>query len=420
MYTGEEKEHLEEVNRKMIRPFALGLGLLYFAYSVSQFFVLDPDLKPILFPLAMFTSLNYFLTYFFNEPILRKVRPTFLISYLCGLIFLKSALHLILAKDIKQTVSLILIILCLASVTFSWRVFYGFTAVIWTAFGIAFYQSPDTHGSMTFLLGLGCASFLAKIIVGQRISTHIEIMRLYSESGHAQAQELLSGSIAHELCTPLATLSLTSEMLTEDIKKEKIDVTNVTKRLENMNYSIKNMSSLIHKLRIFAGHGLVKARLQPIVLQEVITGALLLKKKEAAEKGVQIITEHLENNIVVNADPSSLLVVINNLIANSIEAIESLPAPRWVKITSTLESDFVVMRITDSGSGIKPAIQNRIFDPLFSTKHNTKTGVGFGLSTARSILKTCDAEINYASGNANTTFIVRFRHLTPMGTSKAA
>jgi two-component system, NtrC family, sensor kinase len=65
------------------------------------------------------------------------------------------------------------------------------------------------------------------------------------------------------------------------------------------------------------------------------------------------------------------------------------------------------VRITDTGTGIPPAILKRIFDPFFTTKSQ---GAGLGLSISRTILEkhhatiTCDSEVG-----KGTTFTLLFR-----------
>ncbi|MGL5877070.1 MAG: sensor histidine kinase, partial [Xenococcaceae cyanobacterium] len=80
---------------------------------------------------------------------------------------------------------------------------------------------------------------------------------------------------------------------------------------------------------------------------------------------------------------SELNQVWTNLIDNAIDAI----APKGViEIATTCDRDNVLVRITDSGSGIPSEIQSRIFEPFYTTKPVGK-GSGLGLETVRRIVE---------------------------------
>ncbi len=416
----QERESLEEISRKMLRPYALGLGLLYLFFSVSQFFLLPEDFKFGLSVLAAFTTANFFLVYFFSDYLFRHVSPSFIISYLCGLIYAKAAIYLVLSGDIQHTNTLLLIILCLACITFSWKVFYTYLAGIWIVFGAVFYQSTNKHVALSALSVLAAASILAKIVLGQRIRIQLELIRLYSQSRRIQAQELLSGSIAHELSTPIAALSLSTDFMEGHLQSNSVDIKMISKRIAIMKESIKGMAHLIQKLRVFARQSITKGRLQQLVLQEVINSTVILNKRIAAEHKIQITVDFPSQDLIVTADPSNLLAAFNSIITNSIEAMIDSKSARWIKISGTDTDEAITVTITDAGLGIKRDIQRRIFDPLFSTKQNIKTGVGFGLSTARSILSQINAEISYDDSFSNTTFVIQFNKQSPLILGKTA
>ncbi|MGH7277521.1 MAG: hybrid sensor histidine kinase/response regulator, partial [Candidatus Rokuibacteriota bacterium] len=89
---------------------------------------------------------------------------------------------------------------------------------------------------------------------------------------------------------------------------------------------------------------------------------------------------------------AALTEVVTNLILN---AMDAMPQGGRLRITTRpLDSD-VEMTVTDTGIGIPPAVQRRIFDPFFSTKG--EGGSGLGLSMAYSIVKRHGGEIGVTS-----------------------
>ena len=79
--------------------------------------------------------------------------------------------------------------------------------------------------------------------------------------------------------------------------------------------------------------------------------------------------------------------VFLNLILNAAQAIESSgnPLPGRITITTRTDGEWVEVRVTDSGTGIPPAIRERLFDPFFTTKPVGK-GTGQGLAICRDVV----------------------------------
>jgi signal transduction histidine kinase len=78
--------------------------------------------------------------------------------------------------------------------------------------------------------------------------------------------------------------------------------------------------------------------------------------------------------------------VLLNLILNGIDAMSAVTDhPRELTVSSALTDDgSVVVSVADTGTGLSPAVAQRIFEPLFTTKEG---GLGMGLSICRSIIQ---------------------------------
>jgi signal transduction histidine kinase len=108
---------------------------------------------------------------------------------------------------------------------------------------------------------------------------------------------------------------------------------------------------------------------------------------------------------LVTCYASQLNQVFMNLLSNAIDALENQPSPRVITIrTSAVTGDWelgteknpnhqspipnpqsVVIRITDTGSGMSEAVRQKIFDPFFTTKPIGR-GTGLGLSISYQIV----------------------------------
>jgi PAS domain S-box-containing protein len=113
----------------------------------------------------------------------------------------------------------------------------------------------------------------------------------------------------------------------------------------------------------------------------------------------------------VAAVKGNLVQVFVNLITN---ACHAMPRGGNVVVSTSCESGEVVIRVRDSGSGIRPEHLGRIFEPFFTTKPDGK-GTGLGLSIVQGIVENHggDVQVNSELG-AGTTFTIRLpAHVVP-------
>ena len=133
-------------------------------------------------------------------------------------------------------------------------------------------------------------------------------------------------------------------------------------------------------------------------VNNLLLDTLSLANHEIKAKNISVQTEFFESSeLLVLADRVQLQQVILNLIANAIEAMNSMPDARVLRLTSALhDADGVLITVEDSGPGIAPENLDKIFDPFFTTK---STGMGMGLSICRSIIEAHGGRL-WASGVA--------------------
>lgn len=130
---------------------------------------------------------------------------------------------------------------------------------------------------------------------------------------------------------------------------------------------------------------------------------------------IRLITHFADDLHKVEIDSNQISKVIGSLLKNSIQAMEEGGGEIHVNCSNFTNNDditelnngqFVQISITDNGHGISPEIEDKIFDPYFTTKtrYNEK-GSGLGLATVHSIIKRHKGFISAKSdGHSETTF----------------
>ncbi len=135
-------------------------------------------------------------------------------------------------------------------------------------------------------------------------------------------------------------------------------------------------------------------------IQETIDTALLLWKNKI-KHGIELVT-HFDAVPPVLCHSHELCQVWTNLIQNAIQAMNNNG-----RLTISLKQikDTVQVKIADTGPGIPPSIQDKIFEPLFTTKGKGE-GTGLGLDISKRIIERHHGSISLISDNKGTIFTV--------------
>lgn len=201
------------------------------------------------------------------------------------------------------------------------------------------------------------------------------------------------GGIAHNLKTPIFSISGATEGLLDLIKeyKESIPDTAVTLEdhldiandMENWVNKIKNhisyMSDIITTVKGQAV-ALSNNTYESFTIADLIKRISILMKSELQKHIIDLnIQNELENEIVLNGNINSLVQVINNLISNSIQSYNNKTNEKIDLIISKTENTLNIS-ITDYGCGIPENVQKSLFKKMITTKGKNGTGIGLFMS----------------------------------------
>lgn len=186
----------------------------------------------------------------------------------------------------------------------------------------------------------------------------------------------MAAGLAHEIRNPLTFVRATTEHLAQNLKinpEDKSLLFDVVDEIDRINLRIEELLSLSR---------IDPDNFKPLVLTDIISKSVATMHIEAKLKKVKICTNLLPDRILVNGDPDKLRQLIQNILLNAIQAMNSGGS---VCITHTIsENQFTTLEFHDNGTGIDSEIQKRIFDPFFSTKEK---GTGLGLAICYSIVR---------------------------------
>jgi two-component system cell cycle sensor histidine kinase/response regulator CckA len=201
----------------------------------------------------------------------------------------------------------------------------------------------------------------------------------------------LAGGIAHDFNNVLSAIMMATDFLLNAHKPTDPSFQDIMQIKQNANRA----ASLVRQLLAFSRRQTLRP--QVLDLGEVLTELTMLLRRLIGEK-VVLEVRHGRDLWPVKADISQFEQVIVNLAVNARDAMPDggKLTIRTANVTAAEAdqyayegmpaADYVLVEVSDTGSGIPPEIIGRIFEPFFSTKEVGK-GTGLGLSTVYGIVK---------------------------------
>jgi signal transduction histidine kinase len=197
--------------------------------------------------------------------------------------------------------------------------------------------------------------------------------------------QLVSG-VAHELNNPLtAVLGYTELMGDYNLQPEVArDLTIVRREANRMKRIIENLLRFSRQSR---------TETTSTDLNTVLQDVLSLREYDLNGRGITLATNVPGQLPIIAIDQSHLKIVLSNLIANAIDAVQESPG-KQITVEARDLGEKVLVNISDTGPGF--ADLNRSFDPFFTTKSPGR-GMGLGLSICYGIMRQHGGEIYAAN-----------------------
>ncbi|MES9997012.1 ATP-binding protein [Desulfovibrio aminophilus] len=138
---------------------------------------------------------------------------------------------------------------------------------------------------------------------------------------------------------------------------------------------------------------------------EFLTEVLRRREERARELNVRLEADIPEGFPALPHPPADLEMILSNLADNALDAMSGTGGV--LRLGLALEDGEAVMRVADTGPGVEPALQQRIFEPFFSTKEVGK-GTGLGLAICWSLVEALGGRITiYSEKGRGARFSVR-------------
>jgi len=264
------------------------------------------------------------------------------------------------------------------------------------------------------------ALFLMANQMSQRAFQNLQLNHTLSKLHRAQKMELvgtLAGGVAHDLNNILGAIVAYPDMLLMELPGD----SPLRPMVEQMGVSGQRAADIVQDLLTLARRGVTVKEV--INLNDVISGYLESPEHgKLARDHPRLVTETaLEEDLLnILGSPAHLSKAVMNLVIN---AAEAMPRGGTVRISTeniyldrgrtehddVREGDYVLLRISDQGTGISTMDRDRIFEPFYTRKEMGTSGTGLGMSVVWGTVKDLEGHISVESApGEGSTFYLYF------------
>lgn len=223
----------------------------------------------------------------------------------------------------------------------------------------------------------------------------------------------VAGGLVHEIRNPLSTMNVTLQLLQEDWEGEVGDerTRRTLRRFESLRGEVSRLESILDDFLRYAG--IRRLNLAKSDLNRVLEEVIAFISPECARAGIELAFYPDHSIPLMELDERLLKQAVLNLLLNAIQVMEAMEddpddparARRQLVVRTSLVGDEARIDVIDSGPGIAPAIQERVWDVYYSAR---RTGSGLGLPTARRIAEEHGGSLGFETDpGKGTDFILR-------------
>lgn len=223
---------------------------------------------------------------------------------------------------------------------------------------------------------------------------------MFRQSRLASMGEMI-GNIAHQWRQPLNAIVLIIQsfqmkrLAGMELSDEFID--------QQVKEGIALASLMSHTIDDFRNFFKPNKNEEHFSVKETVEYSLKLVKAYYAQSGIEIFL-NCAYDVQINGYPNEFSQVLMNLLSNAKDVLlEREIEEKYIEIIITKQANNAVISVVDNGGGISEEVQDRMFEPYFTTKHQA-SGTGIGLYMSKQII---EKQMRGSISGTNTLYVFR-------------
>ena len=201
---------------------------------------------------------------------------------------------------------------------------------------------------------------------------------LEQEQKLVRMRDEILGVVAHDLRSPLTTITLSTQLIPGSAEKEKAEhvetILSTTRRMQRLIQDLLDVTKLET-----SGLSIQQDEVDPIAIAR---GVVSEQRPIAREKQITLETSIPDLTPKVCGDADRLAQALTNLIGN---ALKFTPSGGTVRVCLESDGSHIRFEVADSGPGISPQHLPHLFEPFWQAKKTAHLGAGLGLKITRGI-----------------------------------
>lgn len=222
----------------------------------------------------------------------------------------------------------------------------------------------------------------------------------------------MTSGLAHEIKNPLSTIGLNAQLIAEAVEELPTDAPapvdarqRLSRRVISLRREVERLRGILGDFLAYAGEMRLDHR--PLDLNQLVDELSDFFQPQAEQSRVRLRCDLAAGPLMVSVDSGLLKQAALNLMLNAVQALGEPPSSgtphagvtrelilRTRRVTEREGGGRVLLHVIDTGPGIPPEVQAKLFTPYFTTKAG---GSGLGLATTRRIIEAHQGRIEIHS-----------------------
>jgi two-component system phosphate regulon sensor histidine kinase PhoR len=224
------------------------------------------------------------------------------------------------------------------------------------------------------------------------------------------------GNVSHELKTPITAVRALAETLMDDSEMDSAVRKRFLGKIREQSFRLSSIvTDLLTLSRLESEGGAIQ--FSELDLRETVRASVKALQSTGEGRGVQVESDLRDAPIQILGDEEALGQMVTNLLDN---ALKYTPEGGRVWVQLRAEGQWAIVEVHDTGIGIEPAEQERIFERFYrvdKARSRELGGTGLGLSIVKHIARTHKGDVTVESSlGAGSSFIIRLP-LSPVAVS---
>ncbi len=240
------------------------------------------------------------------------------------------------------------------------------------------FRADATRLALTLDVACTLIAIAGAVVVRRLMREHAALVERQREQQRERASELenFAGRVAHDILSPLGTVAFALSLA-----GQQPDASQRARLLARGSAAAERIKKLVNGLLDFARAGGKPPAGAHADLDATISDLVAELEPTAADAGAELSAERDARHVVA-CSPGVLTSLLANLARNAIKYLGDRPV-RSVQIRARDRGRSIRVEVADTGPGLPPEIEKRVFEPYVRAPNASQPGVGLGLATVK-------------------------------------